>query len=41
MAAKETTSKCPHCKGTTESGTHNGCANCGKVKHNQGGKIIK
>ena len=30
---------CPHCRQTTLSGTHNGCYNCGKVKHSTNGKV--
>lgn len=33
--------KCPHCKGETESGTHNGCGQCGKVKHTNGKRVRK
>lgn len=30
--------KCPHCKGETFSGIHNGCEKCGKTKHNGNGR---
>jgi len=33
MLSPNTETRCPHCKGTTQSGTHNGCAQCGRVKH--------
>lgn len=35
----DTQSPCPHCRGNTQSGTHNGCGTCGKVKHTRDGKL--
>lgn len=29
---------CGRCKANTQSGTHNGCEKCGKVKHTANGK---
>ncbi len=30
--------QCQHCKTETQSGTHGGCVNCGKVKHRKDGR---
>lgn len=27
---------CPHCRRESTSGTHNGCHECGRVKHTNG-----
>lgn len=39
--ARSTTTKCPHCRQDSESGTHNGCSNCGKVKHTSNGRMMQ
>lgn len=33
-----TPTKCPHCKGETETGTRGGCEKCGMVKHTANGR---
>lgn len=35
MTAKTT---CPHCRKPSDSGTHNGCYECGRVKHTYDGR---
>jgi hypothetical protein len=35
---KDTTRECFHCRLKTETGTHGGCYNCGKVKHSFDGR---
>ena len=37
----DTRTRCPHCRHDTESGTHNGCADCGMVKHTLNGRRIQ
>jgi hypothetical protein len=37
--AWSTETRCPHCRKDTESGTHNGCYECGRVKHTSNGRI--
>lgn len=39
--ARETRTMCIHCKKMTESGTHNGCGECGRVKHTPNGRISR
>ena len=41
VAARETKSKCPHCKAETTHGTHMGCHQCGKVKTATNGRFIR
>lgn len=36
--ARETLTMCPHCRKKSETGTHGGCHDCGKVKHNFDGR---
>jgi hypothetical protein len=37
LVKPNTAKTCPFCKNLSESGTHGGCTNCGKVKHNRDG----
>jgi len=30
--------RCPHCNKDTHAGTHNGCVECGRVKHTANGR---
>lgn len=41
MRDHDSSSFCPKCKADTQSGTHNGCEKCGRVKHQTTGKINK
>lgn len=38
---RSTVTRCGHCRKDTESGTHNGCVECGRVKHTVNGKREK
>lgn len=38
MDQKTTETKCNHCKVMSQTGTHGGCYNCGRVKHSPSGR---